>query len=116
MNGGSGEVTLPAEIDGDTLLSADCSYLLVETTYVISGTTTIEAGTEILGLPDPGEAGGFIVTQNGRIDARGTATRIPLARQGTPEELASLVRFLVAEADFITGQVIPFDGGRSIRM
>jgi len=84
MNGGSGEVTLPAEINGDTLLSADCTYLIVETTYVVSGTTTIEAGTEILGLPDPGEAGGFIVTQNGRVDARGTETDPIVFTSGLP--------------------------------
>jgi len=42
--------------------------------------------------------------------------RVPLARQGTPEEVATLVHFLVADANYITGQVIPFDGGRSIRM
>ncbi len=41
--------------------------------------------------------------------------RVPLAREGTPEEIAAAIRFLVADADYITGQVIPVDGGRSIR-
>ncbi len=40
--------------------------------------------------------------------------RVPLARSGTPEEVALLVRFLVESADYITGQVIPIDGGRSL--
>jgi len=41
--------------------------------------------------------------------------RIPLQRAGTPEDVARLVRFLCAEAPFITGALIPVDGGRSIR-
>ncbi len=41
--------------------------------------------------------------------------RVPLGRAGTPEEVAALVRFMVGEADYLTGQIIPLDGGRSIR-
>ena len=41
-------------------------------------------------------------------------SRVPLARPGTPEEVAVLVRFLVESADYITGQIIPIDGGRSL--
>jgi len=85
MNGGSGEVPLPEEIAGDTFLSADCDYLVTLTTYVVSGTTTIEAGTTIYGAPLAGEAGGFIVTQNGRIDARGTAENPIVFTSGNPE-------------------------------
>ena len=40
--------------------------------------------------------------------------RVPLAREGTPEEIARLVRFLVESGDYITGQIISIDGGRSI--
>ena len=40
--------------------------------------------------------------------------RVPLGREGTPEEVGRLVRFLVESGDYITGQVIPIDGGRSI--
>jgi pteridine reductase len=41
--------------------------------------------------------------------------RIPLQRAGEPEDVARLVRFLCTEAPFITGALIPVDGGRSIR-
>ncbi len=40
--------------------------------------------------------------------------RVPLARAGTPEDVASLVHFLATEGSYITGQVIRLDGGRSI--
>ncbi len=40
--------------------------------------------------------------------------RVPLSRPGTPEEVAVLVRFLVESADYITGQIVPIDGGRSL--
>lgn len=40
--------------------------------------------------------------------------RIPLKRAGTPEEIAGLVHFLLSEGDFITGAIIPIDGGRQL--
>jgi len=40
--------------------------------------------------------------------------RVPLARAGTPEDVAELVHFLVTEGSYITGQIIRLDGGRSI--
>ncbi len=40
--------------------------------------------------------------------------RVPLARPGSPEDIARTVRFLLADADYITGQVLAVDGGRSI--
>jgi pteridine reductase len=40
--------------------------------------------------------------------------RVPLARPGTPQDVANLVHFLVTEGTYITGQIIRLDGGRSI--
>ena len=40
--------------------------------------------------------------------------RVPLGRPGTPQDVARLVRFLVTEGTYITGQIIRLDGGRSI--
>jgi pteridine reductase len=40
--------------------------------------------------------------------------RVPLARAGTPADVANLVHFLVTTGSYITGQVIRLDGGRSI--
>lgn len=40
--------------------------------------------------------------------------RVPLARSGSPEDVAELVAFLCDGGKYITGQIIPLDGGRSI--
>ena len=40
--------------------------------------------------------------------------RIALKRQGEPRDVASAVRFLIAEAKYMTGQVLTVDGGRSL--
>lgn len=42
--------------------------------------------------------------------------RTALKRQGCPEDIAKAVRFLVTDGDYITGQVIPVDGGRSLNI
>lgn len=41
--------------------------------------------------------------------------KIPLARAGSPEDVAKLVHFLVTDGRYITGQTIRLDGGRSVR-
>jgi pteridine reductase len=40
--------------------------------------------------------------------------RVPLAREGTPQDVADLVHFLATAGSYITGQIIRLDGGRSI--
>jgi pteridine reductase len=40
--------------------------------------------------------------------------QIPLGRPGTPEDVADAVLFLAKDADYVTGQIIAIDGGRSI--
>lgn len=40
--------------------------------------------------------------------------RVPLGRVGTPNDAASLVRFVTMEAPFMTGSAITLDGGRSL--
>lgn len=41
-------------------------------------------------------------------------TRTALKRAGTPQDIAKTISFLVQESDYITGQVIAVDGGRSL--
>jgi pteridine reductase len=40
--------------------------------------------------------------------------RVPLARAGTPQDVAELVHFLCTTGNYITGQILRLDGGRSI--
>ncbi|MEP0845465.1 MAG: SDR family oxidoreductase [Phycisphaerae bacterium] len=40
--------------------------------------------------------------------------RIPLARAGTPQDVASAVRYLLKHGDYVTGVVLPVDGGRRL--
>jgi pteridine reductase len=40
--------------------------------------------------------------------------RIPLQRAGNPEDIALAVKFLLLEAPYITGHILPVDGGRSL--
>jgi pteridine reductase len=42
--------------------------------------------------------------------------RTPLGRIGAPADVASAVHYLVAEAPYVTGQVLAVDGGRSVVM
>ena len=40
--------------------------------------------------------------------------RIPLGRSGMPEDIAKAVLYLVKDADYVTGQILTVDGGRTL--
>ena len=40
--------------------------------------------------------------------------QVPLARTGEPADIAGCVLYLVRDADYVTGQIVAVDGGRSI--
>ncbi|MGP3957794.1 beta-ketoacyl-ACP reductase [Nonomuraea sp. 3N208] len=56
---------------------------------------------------------GFVATDmTADLDHEKIVTNIPLGRQAAPEEVARVVRFLASDdASYITGAVIPVDGG-----
>lgn len=56
-------------------------------------------------LPPPGEDQGYL---------KDLAHTVPLKRHGEPEDIASAVVFLLKN-DFLTGAVIPVDGGRHLK-
>ena len=51
---------------------------------------------------------------NSEISLAELVEQIPLHRMGAPEDIAKTVKFLVVDGDYITGQVIAVDGGRSV--
>jgi pteridine reductase len=42
--------------------------------------------------------------------------RVPLERQGRPEDIAGAVAFLALDAPYVTGQILAVDGGRLLNM
>lgn len=40
--------------------------------------------------------------------------RVPLGRAGSPQDVANLVHYLLSDGQYITGQIIRLDGGRSV--
>lgn len=58
--------------------------------------------------------GAILWAENETSDAKKAAmlARTPLARTGTPEEIAEAVRWLLLDARYTTGQILRVDGGR----
>ena len=66
-----------------------------------------------------GVAPGAIMWPSSELDTNIQASileRTALKRQGEPQDIARTVKFLVMDAGYITGQVIPVDGGRSLNI
>lgn len=42
--------------------------------------------------------------------------KTPLARTGTPDDIAGAITYLMCDAPFVTGQILSVDGGRSLNM
>lgn len=42
--------------------------------------------------------------------------KTPMARTGNPDDIARTIAFLMCDAPFVTGQILPVDGGRSLNM
>ncbi|MCW8934766.1 MAG: pteridine reductase [Gammaproteobacteria bacterium] len=66
-----------------------------------------------------GVAPGAIMWPSTELDPEVQASileRTSLKRQGCPQDIATTVKFLVMDAPYITGQVIPVDGGRILNI
>lgn len=66
-----------------------------------------------------GVAPGAIMWPNTELDPQiqqSILERTALKRQGCPQDIAKTVKFLVMDAPYITGQVIPVDGGRILNI
>nr|WP_320011789.1 SDR family oxidoreductase [uncultured Desulfobulbus sp.] len=81
-------------------------------TWARQGAPSIRVNELMLGLIDqrhgPGTRGWGLLNEQQQQDL---LEHTPLARTGTPEEVAAAVLFLVRDADFMTGSVLRLDGG-----
>jgi pteridine reductase len=59
--------------------------------------------------PEDGES--FPPAERERI-----TVQTPLRRTGAPEDIAGAVKYLLFDAPFVSGQILPVDGGRSIAL
>jgi len=60
--------------------------------------------------------GAILWPENGMTESiqQSILDQIPLNRPGSPEDVAGCVLYLLRDANYVTGQIIPVDGGRSI--
>lgn len=62
--------------------------------------------------------GAVLWPENGKDEAerRRVIDRTPLARTGSPEDIAGAVLWLLRDAPFVTGEILRVDGGRALAM
>ena len=60
--------------------------------------------------------GAILWPENGMTESvqQSILDQIPLQRAGSPEDIAGCVLYLLRDATYVTGQIIPVDGGRSV--
>jgi pteridine reductase len=68
-----------------------------------------------------GVAPGSILWPEGDAEAgeeaqKAILEKVPLQRQGGPEDIAGAVEFLALDAPYVTGQILAVDGGRLLNM
>ncbi len=59
--------------------------------------------------------GAILPAENGEDSAEDLMARVPMHRLGTVEEIAQTVLFLLGGPKFLSGTVIPLDGGQLLR-
>lgn len=109
MTGRSGPAGL---LFNDGYSAANRGIASLTETWARLGAPSIRVNELMLGLIDqrhgPGTRGWELLTKE---QQQALMRHTPLARTGTPEEVAQAVLFLVRDADFMTGAVLRMDGG-----
>ena len=108
-----GAIVNLTDIYGERPLRDHTLYCMAKAALImLTKSLALELGPEVrVNAVSPGailwpEEGGTTAAQQAMLG------RTPLARTGTPEEVAEAVRWLLQDAHYSTGQVLHLDGGR----
>ncbi|HEU0307188.1 MAG TPA: pteridine reductase [Lysobacter sp.] len=108
-----GAIVNLADIYGERPLRGHTLYCMAKAALLMmTKSLALELGPDVrVNAVSPGailwpEQGGDAAAQQAMLG------RTPLARTGTPEEVAEAVRWLLQDAHYCTGQVLHLDGGR----
>ena len=112
-NGGA--IVNLTDLYGERPLAGHSIYCMAKAALLMATRSlALELGPEVrVNAVSPGA---ILWPEDGGDDAARQAMlkRTPLARTGTPEEVAEAVRWLLQDATYCTGQVIHLDGGRRL--
>ena len=112
-NGGA--IVNLTDLYGEHPLAGHSIYCMAKAALLMATKTlALELGPEVrVNAVSPGA---ILWPEDGGDDAARQAMlqRTPLARTGTPEEVAEAVRWLLQDATYCTGEVIHLDGGRRL--
>ena len=111
-----GAIVNLADLYGERPLSGHSIYCMAKAALLMATRSlALELGPQVrVNAVSPGailwpeDGGGDDATRQAMLQ------RTPLARTGTPEEVAEAVRWLLQDATYCTGQVIHLDGGRRL--
>ena len=110
-----GAIVNLTDLYGERPLAGHSIYCMAKAALLMATKSlALELGPEVrVNAVSPGA---ILWPEDGGDDAarRAMLQRTPLARTGTPEEVAEAVRWLLQDATYCTGQVIHLDGGRRL--
>jgi pteridine reductase len=108
-----GAIVNLADIHGERPLRGHTVYCMAKAALVMATKSlALELGPDV--RVNAIAPGAILWAEGDAGDERKAAVlaRTPLARTGTPEEVAEAVRWLLRDATYTTGQVLRLDGGR----